>query len=137
MVLVSSESICADKTGFMDYQEKKKKIEDILEKKGIVRNSCLAMKSEKNEIVIGEISQIVLDTLEVYQVLLNKNDNEALKQLEKISSSFTNVVLDCYSRAFDDLVKKGYNVEKIDNFNLRNIVEALALSKILKKESEI
>lgn len=137
MVLVSSESICADKTEFMDYQEKKKKIEDILEKKGIARNSCLAMKNEKSEIEIGEISQIVLDTLEVYQVLLNKNDNEALKHLEKISSSFTNVVLDCYCKAFDDIVKKGYNVEKIDNFNLRNIVEALALSKILKKESEI
>lgn len=137
MVLVNSESMYTDKTGFIDYQEKKKKTEDILEKKGIARNSCLTMKNEKNKIEIGEISQIVLDTLEVYQVLLNKNDNEALKQLEKISSSFTNVVLDCYCKAFDDLVKKGYNVAKIDNFNLRNIVEALALSKILKKESEL
>ena len=137
MVVVNSEKICSDKTAFIDYQEKKRKVEEILENKGIERNSWLTKKDEKNEIPLGEISQIVLDIAEVYQVLLNKNDNEMLSNLEKIAKSFTNVILDCYCKAFDDLVKIGYEVEKVDNYNLRKIVEALALSKILKKEREI
>lgn len=133
MVLVNEKEVCLNKADFTNYQDKKKKVEEILEKNGYQRNAFQVFQDEKNKIVMGKISEIVTDTLEVYQVLLNKEDKEALEYFEKSAETFTKEILDSRFKAFQELIKKGYEVEKMDNWNLQNIVESLALSKILRK----
>ena len=78
-------------------------------------------------------SGIILEFLDVYQVLFNISDDEILSYFSKNAKSFIEIIMNCNFEAFKEYIEPYCDVEKIDNFYLRKIVQALELGYILKK----
>lgn len=117
----------------LNYQEKSKEIERILEDNGYNKNSWQVFQKEDSKIEIGSFSGLILDFLEVYQSLFNVNDYELIDYFEKNAKSLIKIIIDSNFKSFKEFIEPNFDVEKIDNYDLRKILNSLALSKILKR----
>ena len=117
----------------LNYAEKQKQVEIIMENNGYDKNTWQVFQKENSKIEIGSYSGIILEFLDVYQVLFNISDDEILSYFSKNAKSFIEIIMNCNFEAFKEYIEPYYDVEKIDNFYLRKIVQALALGYILKK----
>ena len=117
----------------LNYTEKQKQVEKIMENNGYDKNTWQVFQKENSKIEIGSYSGIILEFLDVYQVLFNISDDEILSYFSKNAKSFIEIIMNCNFEAFKEYIEPFGNVEKIDNFYLRKIVQSLALGYILKK----
>ena len=117
----------------LNYQEKQKQVEIILENNGYDKNSWQAFEKGDSLLKIDSYSGLILDFLDVYQSLFNVNDEELMNYFEKNAKSLIEIIIDSNFRSFKELIEPNCEVEKIDTFALRHILNSLSLSKILKK----
>ncbi len=117
----------------LNYQEKLKEVKRILENNGYNKNSWQAFQKEDSLLKIDSYSGLILDFLEVYQALYKVNDYELIDYFEKNAKPLIKIIIDSNFKSFKEFIEPNFEVEKIDNFDLRQILQALALSKILKK----
>lgn len=117
----------------LNYQEKLKEVERILESSGYDRNSWQVFQKDDSKIEIGSYSGIILDFLEVYQSLFNVNDDELLNYFKNNGKLLIETIMDSNFRSFKEFIEPNCEVEKIDTFTLRKILQSLSLSRILKK----
>lgn len=117
----------------LNYQEKQKQVEIILENNGYDRNSWQTFEKEDSILKIGSYSGLILDFLEVYQALYNVNDYELIDYFEKNAKSLIKIIIDSNFKNFKEFIEPNCEVEKMDTFTLRKILQALSLSKILKR----
>lgn len=118
------------------YTEKQKQVEKIMENNGYDKNTCQVFQKDNSKIEIGAYSEIILEVLEIYQVLFNISDDEILSYFSKNAKSFIEIIMNCNFEAFKEYIEPYCDVEKIDNFYLRKIVQALALGYILKNKKQ-
>lgn len=117
----------------LNYTEKQKQVEKIMENNGYHKNSWQVFQKDNSKIEIGAYSEIILEVLEIYQVLFNISDDEILSYFSRNAKSVIKIIMDCNFKAFKEYIEPFCNVEKIDNFYLRKIVQALSFGYILKK----
>lgn len=117
----------------LNYQEKLKEVERILESNEYDRNSWQVFQKDDSKIEIGSYSGIILDFLEVYQSLFNVNDDELLNYFKNNGKLLIETIMDSNFRSFKEFIEPNCEVEKIDTFTLRKILQSLSLSRILKK----
>lgn len=120
----------------LNYTEKQKQVEKIMENNGYDKNTCQVFQKDNSKIEIGAYSEIILEVLEIYQVLFNISDDEILSYFSKNAKSFIEIIMNCNFEAFKEYIEPYCDVEKIDNFYLRKIVQALALGYILKNKKQ-
>lgn len=117
----------------LNYQEKQQQVEIILENNGYERNSWQAFQTKDSILKINSYSGLILDFLEVYQALYNVNDYELIDYFEKNAKSLIEIIIDSNFKSFKEFIEPNCEVEKMDTFALRKILQALSLSKILKR----
>jgi len=117
----------------LNYQEKLKEVERILESNGYDRNSWQVFQKDDSKIEIGSYSGIILNFLEVYQSLFNVNDDELLNYFKNNGKLLIETIMDSNFRSFKEFIEPNCEVEKIDIVVLRQILNSLSLSRILKR----